>query len=1141
MKRIHRYTAVALLPLLAACADDLKTGLPEGDAALPIVLKAVYPTATRASDGGFEDGDRMGLYVLDHVEGAAQEIDGNPHASNVRFEYDAASGSCRGVTDLYWTSRDTKADFVAYYPFSDIVDDPRAMAVGVERRQDTEGTETKMGGYEASDFLYARLGEVTPDGGMVNLTFGHALSGIKVVLVEGDGFDAGEWSGLEKSAVIMNTVTEGTVDLADGSVTVASDSEPGAVIPLSRDGEFRAVTIPQTVEAGKSLVSVTVGGLGYELVKTSPFTYVPGKLHTFTITVVKQGPGDYEFSLTTEGITPWLDSADFRDGIMRQYFVVEVPGPGQLKEVMASKSVEARRVYNLKLKGSLNHEDFDCIRENIVNLKAINLYETKVECYVDHGGGNAGIDKDMLPDAGLRGMSALTHVVFPRYVREIGGEFLRGSGIMGEITIPEGVEKIGYAAFMDCKSLRGVNFPTSLKVLGGGSFQRSGISGELVLPEGLEAIGGGAFQGTNLSGELHFPSTLKAIYEEAFRDCHFSGSLLFPQGIKEVPARCFSGFTGTLTLPEGVETVREEAFQDCGFRGELSLPSTLKSIERYAFAGTMISSVVFPGNIGFLGEGAFFGCSRLSGTVSIPKKITDVPRDLFNQCTLIDEVVLPAEVVRVNGGAFANCYNISSVTCLADEPPLLKAAYAEDNLGRQILVFDGVPRDNFTVQVPAKSVGKYQQAIEWSEFKRIAAYSNFVCRPAAACALNTVHTEELVLNADGPWTVTRCPDWISLSADSGSGKTSVSLTFKELAAGSADREDYVEFTMTGKETVTTRCDVVQRDYEHAEDACVTLQTHSKGNGIDIVFVGDGFDAEAIASGAYLRQVKEQIGYFFGIEPYKTYRDYFDVKVCFPLSQETGVNTANTWRNTAFGTYYSPPGSCSTGLLDLFEPDAVFDYVREKASVDAGKMSRSLVVLTLNSDEYGSNSVIADSGAAIAIVGRSSDPYPMDSRGLMQREAGGVAFGKLADERATRVMYLSKEERATIRKMNARGWYMNLSVSGNLNEVWWKDFIFDSHYSDKVDVFEGGLGKTRGCFRSEINSCMNFGIPYHSLASRYDIVRRIMDYAGVEFSKDSFLENDNDEWGDATRSAGAGLLLPPVSFSGRTKFYKSSKY
>ena len=47
---------------------------------------------------------------------------------------------------------------------------------------------------------------------------------------------------------------------------------------------------------------------------------------------------------------------------------------------------------------------------------------------------------------------------------------------------------------------------------------------------------------------------------------------------------------------------------------------------------------------------------------------------------------------------------------------------------------------------------------------------------------------------------------------------------------------------------TTTCRVAQYYYEHEEDEEITLQTHSRGKGINLVFLGDGFDAENISNG-----------------------------------------------------------------------------------------------------------------------------------------------------------------------------------------------------------------------------------------------------------------------------------------------------
>ena len=76
-------------------------------------------------------------------------------------------------------------------------------------------------------------------------------------------------------------------------------------------------------------------------------------------------------------------------------------------------------------------------------------------------------------------------------------------------------------------------------------------------------------------------------------------------------------------------------------------------------------------------------------------------------------------------------------------------------------------------------------------------------------------------------------------------------------------------------------------------------------------------------------------------------------------------------------------------------------------------------------------------------------------------------------------------------------------------------IFDPRFSNYVDVFEGGYGYTRGVWRSEANSCMNYAIPYYNAISRLDITRRVFSLAGEPFDMErDFYSVDTDQWGSA---------------------------
>lgn len=1127
MKTAIKHIITYTLPLmLAACAEDTIDMPGAANEKMPIRLGAAYPTVSRASDAGFEDGDNMGVYVMDYQNDIPQEITGDDiHADNVKFKFNGSDNSWSGATEIYWTSNTTPVDIIGYYPFMPTIDDEASVPFSIDRRQDLPGNENEPGGYEASDFLWAKALKVMPTSSRVNLTFSHLMAGVRVNLEKGTGFEDDEWNSLDKTVLVSNIVPDATINLAEGEVTAGNNS-PISVTPYEFNGEWRAVVVPQTVNAGTTIMAISVDGISYNLIKNEAMTYVAGKLHSFTITVNRSEPtGTFEFVVTDEAITPWIDDVEFRDGIMRDYIVVNVEKRGSLTECIKTLGLNEDDILNLKLTGELDEQDFKYLRENLDYLKSLNLYDAEV--YAEG-------KKTVIPAGALSGKATLNHIVFPRHLTIIGSCAFTDCGLMGDMIIPEGVTHIGTGndldgatpghwgggagVFTNCASLVGnLSLPSTLVFIESGAFCRAPLTGELIIPESVRFIGSIAFDNTKFTGSLSLPENIEEIGIGAFFRVPLTGNLTIPQGIKIIRPQTFTeGNYSLLSLPEGIIEINEQAFLGCGFRGELKLPSSLKLLGNNAFEKNNFSSIIFPERLSYMGSQCFAYNSRLSGSISIPDGITAINHGTFVSCTMLDEVIIGENITKIEGEAFGGCYNLSSIIINNPEPPLL-TTYTFDSSIRD--AFYMVPKDNFTLQVPEKSVSTYASTDGWREFKRIAAYSNFVCRPATACALTSRHQETLVLNSDGDWEITHQPDWCTVSRTSGSGKTELTLTINEMSKGSGNRTDYVEFSLKGTE-FTTRCNVSQYDYRYGEDECVTLRSASQGDGIDILFVGDGFDGAAISEGKYLDLVNEQMEAFFGVEPYNTYKDYFNVYVCISLSQENGVNTANTWRNTRFTTLFTNECSGTTGNLIHDDIDAVFDYAVKYSPLTAERMPKSLIIMALNSDEYGSATTLTWNGSAISICCASSDPYPMDTRGIIQHEACGHGFGKLAEERIVRNRYLTAGEKQEIENQHSRGWYQNISTTGKMADVPWSHFIFDPRYSNSVDIFEGGFGATRGAYRCEINSCMNYGIPYFNAISRQDIVRRILEYSGEGFTMEKFYATDSDKWGTTSTSRAA---------------------
>ena len=65
--------------------------------------------------------------------------------------------------------------------------------------------------------------------------------------------------------------------------------------------------------------------------------------------------------------------------------------------------------------------------------------------------------------------------------------------------------------------------------------------------------------------------------------------------------------------------------------------------------------------------------------------------------------------------------------------------------------------------------------------------------------------------------------------------------------------------------------------DYSQDGVVkTLQTATKGNGIDLVLMGDAYSDRLIADGTYDKTMNIAMEKFFAVEPYKSFRDHFNV-------------------------------------------------------------------------------------------------------------------------------------------------------------------------------------------------------------------------------------------------------------------------
>ena len=376
------YYMVALVAMLfTGCSDDFFGGSTEQHDGNRIQLSGDIDqlAVTRVNDNGFCNGDVMGVYIVDY-EGnnpGTLKVSGN-RGDNVRHTFDEPNYKWSSAYDLYWKDKHTHIDVYGYYPFAnpESIEDYQ---FEVQKDQSTTTAEGEMGGYEASDFLWGKVADVAPTTSVIRLPLAHRMSNARVTLIQGSGFADGEWANTKKIVLTANVARKASINLSTGEIKAAGNAESTMTIPSRVNDEWRTIVVPQTVAAGTTLFSITIGGVPYKFAKNEALTYVAGKMMNFGIKVDKQaGSGAYKLTLVSESITPWENDLVSHDATAKEYIVINST-PGGLKNAITAANKDYAQVRNLKITGQINAKDFYFMRDSMLRLSALNLKEVRIK------------------------------------------------------------------------------------------------------------------------------------------------------------------------------------------------------------------------------------------------------------------------------------------------------------------------------------------------------------------------------------------------------------------------------------------------------------------------------------------------------------------------------------------------------------------------------------------------------------------------------------------------------------------------------------------------------------------------------------------------------------------------------------------
>ncbi len=302
--------------------------------------------------------------------------------------------------------------------------------------------------------------------------------------------------------------------------------------------------------------------------------------------------------------------------------------------------------------------------------------------------------------------------------------------------------------------------------------------------------------------------------------------------------------------------------------------------------------------------------------------------------------------------------------------------------------------------------------------------------------------------------------------------------------------------------VLTKLETEEPYYADGDE--ITFQNHSRGDGMTILFLGDGYveDYDFARRGTFYSDVNSSISALFGVEPYASFRNYFDITAIATYSEERGVSSESSGlvRNTAFSSGYTDALFSSSVYVD---EGKLLNYVSDK--IDISDAERIIIIILLNEDYYGGTTYIYHEKTYpnIAIIPATERQIYFGD--IVKHEAGGHAFGLLADEYIYYDEEIPATERLRIEGYMEHGFGANITFESRANAPWAKYYSLPGY--EAVGYYEGSYQYRYGIWRCEELSCMDNLYDYFAASSREAIYSKIMRLAGEEYDFDTFLEYD----------------------------------
>jgi len=345
-----------------------------------------------------------------------------------------------------------------------------------------------------------------------------------------------------------------------------------------------------------------------------------------------------------------------------ELYIVNVKTPGTLYDRLIAQDAQPLKVYRLKLKGTLNADDWTVI-SGMSDLHEIDLSELSI---------------DQLPSGQFTGNKSLVSIKLPQTLSSLEDNAFNGcSYLSGTISIPASCTSIGSNAFYKTRIEELIFNNSGALTIGADAFKNCYyLSNSILSLKGTDTtIGENAFAYTNIQKVVIGKGV--AVGEKAFEHCENLQELTLEDGVKGIGSLAFNSCAnlGKVSFEGVAQTLGTSCFTDCNNISEVNIPSVedwcqlsfpsaesnpIHSGASLKIGGNEVVDIQLPSNIQKIGNYTFYNCKSLK-SISFGSEIHKIGNNAFCNCSSLESITFGDELNRIGSGAFNGCSNLAEL------------------------------------------------------------------------------------------------------------------------------------------------------------------------------------------------------------------------------------------------------------------------------------------------------------------------------------------------------------------------------------------------------------------------------------------------------------------------------------------------